>query len=247
MHDFLAVNTLDGSDTETINVTITGSDDAATISGTTTGAVTEDGTLTAGGTLSVADADSAENHFQIPASLAGTYGSFTFNAQTGAWGYTLANGQANVQALAGGQIVHDCLAVNTLDGSDTETINVTITGSDDAATISGTTTGAVTEDGTLTAGGTLSVADVDSGENHFQIPASLAGTYGSFTFNAQTGAWGYTLANGQSNVQALDRRPDRARQPGGQHPRRLRHRDHQRHHHRQRRRRHHLRARRPAR
>ncbi len=133
VHDTLVVNTLDGSDTETINVTITGSADAATISGTTTGAVTEDGTLTAGGTLSVADVDSAENHFQIPASLAGTYGSFTFNAQTGAWGYTLDNGQSNVQALAAGQIVHDFLAVNTLDGSDTETINVTITGINDPA------------------------------------------------------------------------------------------------------------------
>ena len=37
-------------------------------------------------------------------SLAGTYGSFSFNATTGAWGYALANGQANVQALKAGQI-----------------------------------------------------------------------------------------------------------------------------------------------
>ena len=59
---------------------------------------------------------------------------------------------------------------------DMQIIDVTIDGSNDPATITGTATGAVTEDGTLTAGGTLDAGDVDTGENHFQIPASLAGT-----------------------------------------------------------------------
>jgi VCBS repeat-containing protein len=183
--------------------TIAGTNDAATISGTASGAVTEDATLTTGGMLTVADVDSGENHFQTPASLAGTYGAFTFNATTGVWGYTLANGAANVQALAGGAAVHDTLTVKSADGTATQVIDVTITGTNDAATISGTASGAVTEDATLTTGGMLTVADVDSGENHFQTPASLAGTYGAFTFNATTGVWGYTLANGAANVQAL--------------------------------------------
>src|SRR5260370_37942542 len=39
----------------------------------------------------------------------------------------------------------------------------------------------------------LTVHDVDSGENHFQTPGSLAGTYGTYTFNPTTGVWGYTL------------------------------------------------------
>src|SRR5438876_11941273 len=49
--------------------------------------------------------------------------------------------------------------------------------------------------GDPSAGGQLTVHDVDSGENHFQAvaPAALAGTYGNFTFNAATGVWGYTL------------------------------------------------------
>src|SRR5439155_21170923 len=46
-----------------------------------------------------------------------------------------------------------------------------------------------------TASGQLTVHDVDSGENHFQAvaPASLLGIYGSFTFNATTGVWRYTV------------------------------------------------------
>ena len=57
-------------------------------------------------------------------------------------------------------------------------VDVNVTPVNDPATISGTATGSVTEDGTLTAGGTLTVNDVDTGESHFQTPASLAGTYG---------------------------------------------------------------------
>src|SRR5439155_23743899 len=47
--------------------------------------------------------------------------------------------------------------------------------------------------GDPSAAGTLTVHDVDSGENHFQTPASLAGSYGTYTFNPTTGAWSYTL------------------------------------------------------
>ncbi|WP_315831151.1 VCBS domain-containing protein [Bradyrhizobium prioriisuperbiae] len=203
VHDTLTVKSADGTATQVIDVTITGTNDAASIAGTATGAVKEDGTLTAGGTLSVSDVDAGEAHFQTPASLAGSYGTFTFDATTGQWGYALSNTATNVQALTDGQVVHDTLTVKSADGTATQVIDVTITGTNDAASISGTDTGAVKEDGTLTAGGTLTVSDVDTGEAHFQTPASLAGTYGTFSFNAATGLWGYTLNNGATNVQAL--------------------------------------------
>ena len=64
--------------------------------------------------------------------------------------------------------MHDTLVVKSVDGTATQTIDVTITGTNDGATISGTATGTVNEDGTLTATGTLTAADVDTGENHFQ-------------------------------------------------------------------------------
>jgi VCBS repeat-containing protein len=203
VQDTLTVTSLDGSDSQVITVTINGEDDGAAITGPSTGTVAEDGTLTAGGTLTVTDVDAGESVFQTPGSLAGTYGTFTFNAATGVWGYTLNNTAANVQELITGQSVTDTLTVTSLDGSYSQTITVTIDGEDDDAAITGTATGAVAEDGALTAGSTLTVSDVDANEDAFEVPASLAGTYGDFTFNAATGAWGYTLDNTAVNVQAL--------------------------------------------
>ncbi|WP_128923037.1 VCBS domain-containing protein [Bradyrhizobium guangxiense] len=203
VHDKLTVTSADGTASQLIDVTITGTNDGASISGTAAGAVKEDGTLTANGTLAVSDVDSGENHFQTPASLSGSYGTFTFDPLTGVWTYTLNNAAANVQALVGGQIVHDKLTVTSADGTASQLIDVTITGTNDGASISGTAAGAVKEDGTLTANGTLAVSDVDSGENHFQTPASLSGSYGTFTFDPLTGVWTYTLNNAAANVQAL--------------------------------------------
>src|SRR5439155_589322 len=147
--------------------------------------------------------DTGENHFQTPASLAGTYGAFTFNATSGLWVYTLNNAAANVQALAGGAQENASLTAKPVDGTATQVSNVTITGTTDPASIPGTATGAVTDHGTLTAFPTRRASDLDTGENHFQTPASLAGTYGAFTFNATSGVWGYTLNNAAANVQAL--------------------------------------------
>ena len=203
VHDTLSVASLDGTASRLIDVTVTGANDIAAIAGTSTGTVTEDGTLTAGNTLTITDADTGQSSFQTPASLAGTFGTFAFNAATGQWGYTLANAQANVQALTAGQVVHDTLSVTSLDGTASRLIDVTVTGVNDVASIAGTSTGAVTEDGTLTAGSTLTLTDADAAQSSFQAPASLAGTFGSFAFNAATGQWGYTLANAQANVQAL--------------------------------------------
>jgi len=153
------------------------------------------GDPSASGTLTVHDVDSGENHFQTPASLAGTYGSYTFNPTTGGWGYTLS--QSLADPLTAGQVVHDHLIVTSFDGTATHDIDVTITGSNDNATISVSASEdtAVVEAGGVanatlgdpSASGTLTVHDVDSGENHFQTPASLAGTYGSYTFNPTTG------------------------------------------------------------
>ena len=112
---------------------------------------------------------------------------------------------------------HDQLVVTSFDGTASYTIDVTVTGTNDAATITASASEdtAVIEagDGNATvlatagdpsASGQLTVHDVDDGENHFATPASLAGTYGTFTFNPTTGVWGYTLANGQTNVQELN-------------------------------------------
>ncbi|KZD20585.1 DUF5801 repeats-in-toxin domain-containing protein [Tardiphaga robiniae] len=122
-----------GTDTKTVTVTVNGANDAASISGTAIGTVKEDGTLTAGGTIAVSDVDTGENHFQTPGTLTGTYGTFTFDANTGAWGYTLNNAASNVQALNTSDTVHDQLIVKSVDGTATQTIDVTINGTDEPA------------------------------------------------------------------------------------------------------------------
>jgi len=121
------------SKAQAFSITVTDANDLASIGGAATGAVVEDGVLTAGGTLTVADQDAGQAGFRVPTSLAGTYGAFSFNAATGAWGYALANGQANVQALKAGQTVTDTLTVTSLDGTATQAITVSIAGTNDAA------------------------------------------------------------------------------------------------------------------
>jgi len=194
-----------GTAVQTVTVTLSGTNDAATITGSTSGSATEDGNLTASGVLTVSDVDADEAVFQSPVSLLGTFGTFAFDATNGQWSYALDNNAANVQALNGGAVEHDSLTVNSLDGTASETITVDITGANDAATILGNAKGKVTEDGPqLDAIGNLNVKDVDTGEDVFQAPASLAGNYGDFTLDSATGTWIYTLANGAANVQALN-------------------------------------------
>jgi ELWxxDGT repeat protein/VCBS repeat-containing protein len=176
----------------------------ASISGKSTGAVTEDGTLTTGGTLTVSGGP-GENKFQTPSaqSLVGTYGTFAFNANSGVWQYTLNNNADIVQALRGTQQVSDRLTVTSHDGTATREIVVAINGKNDPATITGKSTGSVSEDGVLATGGTLTVSDVDAGQQKFQSVVGSGNNLGTFTFNKTTGVWKYTLANSTAVVQAL--------------------------------------------
>src|SRR5205823_518155 len=59
-------------------------------------------------------ADAGKANFQVPVSLAGTYGTFTFNATTGAWTYTLNDNSAATQALTAGQHVTETLTVSAV-------------------------------------------------------------------------------------------------------------------------------------
>src|SRR5690606_7160376 len=129
-----------------------------------------------------------------PEALAGQYGTFTFNVETGAWTYALENDA--VQWLQAGVQVTDTLTVSAVDGTE-KAIVVTITGTNDAAGITGTATGTVTEDDSLTTGGTPEVTDVDDAQPAAPpiAPEALAGQYGTFTFNTETGAWTYALDN----------------------------------------------------
>src|SRR5207248_61922 len=140
----LVVHSFDGTATQSIVVNITGANDNAAISVVAGGddAVTEDGGASNGtpgdpsaaGQLHVTDVDSGEAHFATPPSLAGTYGTFTFDTTTGALTYTPAHAKAAPP-------LHDALPIYTLvvhsfDGTATQSIVVNITGANDNAAIS---------------------------------------------------------------------------------------------------------------
>ncbi|WFU04858.1 VCBS domain-containing protein (plasmid) [Rhizobium sp. CB3171] len=215
-----------GVTTQTVVVTVNGTNDAPTISiangDSASGAVTEAGVgvaddsahNTVSGHLTEADVDSSSLTWSVVAggsqtangngSVTGAYGTLSVGVN-GTWTYAL--DQSKADPLTASDHPQESFTVQLSDGQGgvtTQTVVVTVNGTNDAASISGTATGSVTEDGQLTANGVLTTADVDNGQNHFQTPTSLTGTYGTFTFNATTGVWGYTLNNSASNVQALN-------------------------------------------
>ena len=208
------------SASQTYTVAINGANDAADISGTTSGAVTEagavanaaPGTPSATGTLTDTDVDDPANTFTAinsPTTSDKGYGTYTMTA-AGVWTYTLNNSNPAVQALNVGGTLTDTFTVTSVDGT-TQVVTITIIGSNDAAIISGTHTGSVTEaggtaPGTPVATGTLTDTDVDNAADTF-IAISSATTsdkgYGTFTMTA-AGVWTYTLDNANSAVQALN-------------------------------------------
>ncbi|MBR0972889.1 VCBS domain-containing protein [Bradyrhizobium japonicum] len=217
--DSFTVTTADGT-AQTVTITVNGSNDAAVISGTATGSVIEaggvadgtPGTRTATGTLNDADPDDTSNTFtavSTPKPSAGGFGTFTM-AALGTWVYTLDNSNATVQALNAGDTLIDQFTVTTVDGTP-QVVTITINGANDAAIISGMTTGSVLEAGGVTPGtpvttGTLTDTDVDNSANTFTAvtsPTASDGGYGTFTMTA-SGLWTYTLDNNNSVVDALD-------------------------------------------
>uniref|UniRef100_UPI0018EED860 VCBS domain-containing protein n=1 Tax=Paracoccus binzhouensis TaxID=2796149 RepID=UPI0018EED860 len=211
-----------GTTTVTVDITVLPVNDPATISGDTDGAVVEaggvangdPGTSSASGTLSVSDVDAGEEVFQTPADLEGTYGTFSFDPATGAWSYQLDNDRAATQSLNDGDVVSDTLSVTSLDGTASETITVTITGSNDVAVVTDDT-GTVTEDddaGTdiLTTSGQITVTDVDDGEDVFDDSSTsfASGSHGGASALGSLvvqpdGSWVYEIDNDLPEVQSL--------------------------------------------
>jgi len=131
-------------------------------------------TSSAGGTLLVSDVDTGESAFD-PAFTGDVgdlgHGTFTFDAATGAWTYTLDDTDTAVQALGEGDPLTDTYTVQSVDGT-SHTITVNITGTNDAAVITDAAVPvadfSVTEDTDPSAGGTLLVSDVDTGESRLR-------------------------------------------------------------------------------
>ncbi|MEH2473583.1 VCBS repeat-containing protein [Nitrobacteraceae bacterium AZCC 2161] len=192
----------------TATLDITPVNDAPVVSGVVTGTAIEDGsssTLDALTHASDVDTNTVLTVVNIQATLpAGV----TYNSESHS--FTLDPSNAAYQSLVANHQTTVTVTYSVSDGTAMTPawVSWTVTGSNDSATIVATSVGsdagAVTEDDSLhhTASGQLTVTDPDGGENVFATPISLAGLYGTFTFNTVTGVWGYTLDD--SKVQFLD-------------------------------------------
>ncbi|WP_394149648.1 VCBS domain-containing protein, partial [Vibrio maritimus] len=207
--------------TETLTITIVGTNDAPSIVGTSFGQVTEDNIddidadtnqLTVENTLTVSDVDDGESKFQ--SEVVGGDGNFTNGELTidevGKWVFTILNEDAQVQALGAGEIAKQTFTVKTVDGTEhtitvdiigTNDVPVLVTGSDDEGT--------VTEDDTLTTlsdSGKLTIDDVDGADEEvfqtdpttFTSVSTLTGgengAVGTLTLS-EDGSWTYDIAN----------------------------------------------------
>ncbi|WP_414868204.1 beta strand repeat-containing protein, partial [Pseudomonas sp. IT-194MI4] len=201
------------STTQTVTITITGSNDAPVLSfasGNDVGAVQEDTTLSVSGQFSSTDIDHAATAtWSIAGSNTGTYGSIAVDS-SGQWTYTLANGTdgvaSAVQSLKAGESHDEVFTIQVSDGLggiDTQQVTVTVTGSNDAPVLSfasGNDAGAVQEDTTLSVSGQFSSSDIDHAATAtWSIAGSNTGSYGSIAVDG-AGKWTYTLANGTDGV-----------------------------------------------
>ncbi|WP_206748020.1 VCBS domain-containing protein [Enterovibrio norvegicus] len=186
--DTITVTASDGT-SQDIEISLTGTDDAAQISGTTTGAVTEGDigdVSTATGEISIVDPDGDPVNFP-DGTISGEYGSLTL--VDGAWTYTADS--ASIQSLADGDTATDTITVTASDGT-TQDIVITITGTDDAAVVTGDTTGSITEDvGAQSVSGTLNIVDPDTNETPTFENETITGEFGSLTM--VDGEWTYTV------------------------------------------------------
>lgn len=211
--------------TDTSGTTLT--NHAAVITGTDIGTVTEDNDpnlnnyLEVSGQLSITDSDTGEDAF-IESVQRGQYGRLSITAD-GNWIYTARNSQSVIQNLTGSDTLQDFLTISSIDGT-THTVVITIigvdensgntggntggtTGTNQAAVISGTDNGTVTEDldpdqnNLLEVSGKLNITDSDAGEAAF-VASTQHGNYGNLTIDT-AGNWSYAASNSQSVIQNL--------------------------------------------
>ncbi|MBP6497059.1 MAG: VCBS domain-containing protein, partial [Campylobacteraceae bacterium] len=211
------VNENSVSEPKTITLTITGTNDQPVVENVTLVSQSEaiDGTNTFAGTLAATDADAHDTHefFVVEESVSVDkefigIPSIELNSQTGE--YTLTG---DFNALAVGESVTVTFSYYAVDSSSTQangesktseikTVTMTITGTNDAPVLSGTTSGEATEAGNLDDGsvvpavsatGTLVATDADHNATQtWSIDGDGVGTYGIFSIDAN-GNWTYTV------------------------------------------------------
>jgi VCBS repeat-containing protein len=195
-----------GTVSQLVTITIIGTNDAAVITGDTTGAVTEaggidngtPGTPTATGNLDSTDVDDPDDSWTVvgnpatPVASTNGYGSYTITSN-GTWNYTLDNTNPTVHALPSGGTLTDTFTAETIDGTE-QVVTITITGANDAPVVTGAVDNGTVTEGSLpvmVAEGTIDFGDVDLTDAHVTaVTPGASGYFGTFAAdvtNASTG------------------------------------------------------------
>ncbi len=179
------------SDSKWMNLTITGTNDSATIldknlpSDMDEDRHVDNGMLTTFGSVEVDDLDHGQDYFStdVTAPTNDIGGTFNFN-EDGTWTYEVDNSLPVIQALKENEYIDQTYTVTSIDGTDTHDITVRIWGTEDITIITDNSdlTGGVKEDvdvvtDILSATGTLYVIDPDDFPNEAAFNTSV-------TFNA---------------------------------------------------------------
>ena len=209
--DTITVNSADGTPHQ-ITITVNGTNDTAVIGGTSAGAVTEETQLQTSGSLTITDTDTGEAHFSNT-DIKGSLGTLHLT-DAGQWTYDLDNTNPTVQALGKGAATTDTITVTSADGT-THQVTIAVNGTNDKAVITGTNTGAVTEDQDLTnqlnvhpnymlTQGKLFISDVDTNEATFPMQSGIVGDHGIGSFTLiPSGIWLFSADSKQAAIQAL--------------------------------------------
>lgn len=133
--NYTVEDTNGGTDTASLTLTLTGVNDAAVITGTTTDSVAENAIGAAVGDLDSTDVDSTQADDDWQEQSVGTasdlgYGTFSINTM-GQWTFLVDNANTTVNALNDGDDLTDTFTVQTVDGTE-QVITVTINGANDA-------------------------------------------------------------------------------------------------------------------
>jgi VCBS repeat-containing protein len=195
---------------QTITWTVTGANDAPTVSAALTGAANEGGVTTVNALANASDADDGAtlSVVNVPGTLpAGV----SYDAATHS--FTLDGANAAYDHLAAGQSTVVTVSYGVSDGTATtpQTLSWTVTGANDAPTVAAALTGAVAEGGpALLVNALANASDVDDGTtlSVVDVPAALPAGVGydpvthAFTFDTANPAYNH-LAAGQTETVAV--------------------------------------------
>ncbi|MFS2126780.1 Ig-like domain-containing protein [Pseudomonas sp. Pseusp97] len=193
---YLVTDEHGATDTQTLTLTVTGSNDAAVIGGQTSASVYEtDTAVNTGGQLTISDVDGPAS-FQTQTDTLGQYGKFSLDA-SGKWTY-YAQGAYN--ELKAGEILTDTFTVKAADGT-TANVTVNLVGTNDAPFAIPATASAV--EGGVNRVGLLDNATEGSAIT-LTVTTTQPGEAVSFNWNFSTQDYGqyndfaYVLINGQA-------------------------------------------------